>query len=138
MSAATIQAALDQRLYDSQNALIDIAWEGKPYTPAQDTPHLKPTMLARTSAPQGAGATGTVLWSGRYQILVNNAVGHGMDDVGAKAEELRQLFRRGTNLTTTDGWSVVVEAVDVPPAIQGDAWLTVPVVVRWWSLEFPT
>lgn len=139
MSAISIQLAFDQLLLNSQNESIEIAWFGRAYTPVIGTPYLSPSMLACTSAPQGAGAGGTILWRGIYQVRLNYPAANGPDDAGQKAEELRRdLFKRGLNLPTTDGWTVVVENTEVPPAIQGDVWLTQPVLVRWWALEFPT
>ncbi|PWC95458.1 phage tail terminator-like protein [Azospirillum sp. TSO5] len=138
MSAISIQTAFDTLLDSSQSAAIDIAWFGRAFTPQIGMPYLRPSMLACTSAPQGAGANGTILWSGRYQLLLNYPAASGPDDAGQKAEELRVVFRRGLNLPTSDGWAVVVENTEVPPPMQGDVWLTQPVLVRWWALEFPT
>ena len=137
MSVAAIQAAFDQRLRDSQGDTIDIAWRGVPYTPVQGMPYLVPSMTARTVAAQGAGANGTRLHSGVYQITVNHAVGSGLGDANATADALIALFPRGANLTTADGRAIVIEMSEARPDLQQDAWLLVPVLVRWWSLEFP-
>lgn len=138
MSAASIQDAFDRRLLASQDDRIDIAWRGVLYTPVQGTPYLAPSMTARSSVAQGAGADGTRLHSGVYQINVNHAAGNGLADANAKADELIGLFPRGANLTTTDGQTIVIEIAEARPDIQQNAWLVVPVLVRWWSLEFPT
>lgn len=134
MSHASIQTVFNTALQTFATAnSLKVAWENVAFDPPRGAIFLSARMSARTSGITGMGANGRVMESGNYQVNVNAPTGLGMTSALAMADLLEVAFKRATSFTTSDSKLVVVKGCQVMPAIVDQQWITVPVLVDWFS-----
>lgn len=132
MSLRDIQTALDNHLSLFQSE--HVAWEGTEYEPLLTQPYLSTRISARSREALGFGADSAIMWQGFYQINVSYPVNEGTGAVYGRVDELIDHFPRGLTLSSGDA-TVKIEMVSPQPTIQEGHWVTVPVLVRWFSTE---
>lgn len=136
MSLSSIQKAFDDYLSLFQTE--DVAWEGTFYAPQIGRPYLAPRMQGRDRNPAGFGADALIRYDGVYQIGVFFPIGEGLERLNVAVDQLMAHFRRGTSLTTADGFVIRIEVPSPPPALQQPDWIMVPVQIRWFCYELPS
>lgn len=134
MSASTIHVAFDTALetFASANSL-KVGWENVAFDPPRGSIFLTVRMSAYTERPIGSGANARAEASGIYQINVHAPPGFGTKPALDMVALIEAAFPRGLNLSTTDSKSVTVRQVTPQPMMVEQQWVTVPVLVDWFS-----
>ncbi|WP_219135375.1 DUF4128 domain-containing protein [Janthinobacterium sp. UMAB-60] len=130
MSQSTIRAALEVALASLAPA-IDIAWQNVPYTPVTGRPYQAAYLLPADPDNHSMG-DGSRQERGIFQVSLLYPPGQGTAAAGARAEMIRELFRRGASFTKGD----VTVQIERTPEIangreDGDRWM-VPVKIRYF------
>lgn len=126
-----IRAALTAQL-NTMTGVPAVAWENSPYTPVVGIPYLKPTILWAESFQAELGVSGANNESGIYQITVNYPLNQGMAPINSMVGKLRSWFKRGTILTY-NGLYVTIRKVSLGPLNTGDAWISQPVSISFYT-----
>lgn len=138
MSAASIQAALDAYLQTLPGIdLTQVAWPNVSFSSTTGVPYLAPKISALTQVNLGPGNHDVVQWKGTYQISCLQPANDGTANLLATVDAVRAIYKRGTTMVTTDGLSVIVELARTIPYQQDGEWLHAPVLVDFFSFEFP-
>ena len=111
--------------------VIDTAWQNVPYTPVTGRPYQAAYLLPAEPNNHSMG-DGLRQESGIFQVSLMYPPGQGTASAGARAEMIRELFRRGASFTKGD----VTVQIERTPEIaggreDGDRWM-VPVKIRWF------
>lgn len=122
-------AALDSHLDAYQST--DVAWENADYKPIVGTPYLKPRFLPAEPEQAALGSTGSNRLGGIYQVSVIHPIGGGSAAAKAQADAIVSQFKRGTQLTRDD-LTIRVDRAWQGPAMDSEAWYTIPVSIRWF------
>jgi hypothetical protein len=136
MSIVNIRAALETRL-NAMSPSLATAWEGVPYTPVTGTPYQQVNLLlAETENPTFGDAMYRV--TGFLQVLLCYPPGTGPKAASARAELVRDQFRRGLGLSS-GGTDVLIDKTPTiaPAIIDGDRY-RVPVTIYFSADIFPS
>lgn len=105
MSTASIRKALETRLAALSPA-VATQYEGVAFQPVNGTPYQRANLLPGQPDNSEQGSQ-NYLEVGVFQVTLCYPLANGTGDVGARAELLRQHFKRGTTMTQ-DGINVIV------------------------------
>jgi hypothetical protein len=109
MSLVLVRKALEKHLA-ALLPVISIAYENASFTPVVGTPYQKVDLLPNSPDNRVMGAS--VYWErGVFQVKLMYPQGSGTAAAGARAELLRNHFRRGTTLAES---GVNVQITDTP------------------------
>lgn len=130
MSQPTIRAVLESALASIKPA-IDTAWQNMPYKPVVDRPYQAAYLLPAEPNNYSMG-DGSRQERGIFQVSLLYPSGQGTTAVGARAEMIAALFRRGASLTK-DGITVQIERTPeiADGRVDDDRWM-VPVKIRYF------
>lgn len=130
MSQPTIRAALETALAGLEPA-IDTAWQNVPYTPVTGRPYQEAYLLPATPENYSMGDSSRQE-RGIFQVSLKYPTGQGTAAVGARAEMIAALFRRGASFTKA---GITVQIEHTPEIADGrdddDRWM-VPVKIRYF------
>jgi len=135
LSVTNITEALNAQLLTYES--VAVAWPNVHYTPVLGVGYLAPRISARTRTGVGEGTDGVVLHQGFYDIAIYEPIGDGVKYLLTKADEIANLFKKGTSLTY-GGTTVICEVPTITPEQSMAGWIQVVVRVPWFVHEFPS
>lgn len=130
MSLVAVRAALETAL-DAMGPALATAWENTPYTPAVGTPYQRVYLLA--AEPDNPEMGGSVIERGFMQVSLCYPLGTGPAAAAARAELIRQTFKRGNAFTASGIVTQVERTPEIAPAMIDDDRFVVPVRVRFFA-----
>lgn len=129
MSLGHIRSALESAV-DGMLPTLPSVHQGEGYDPIVGTPYVEIYLLPALPENPTMG-DGYYRESGILQVTLNYPAGEGTADATARAEAIRELFRRGATFT----YSSTVVVVDRTPAITegegGEGFIALVVRIRW-------
>lgn len=135
MSIAKIRAAFETRLATLSPALAT-AYENGSYAPVAGTPYQRVNLLPNT--PEDAVLGSKIYFErGIFQVTLCYPVGNGPGTAEARAQLVKDLFKRGTSMTQSGLIITVMRAPSAAPAfIDGDRYC-IPLSVRYQAQVSP-
>lgn len=137
MSIENVRAALDGILSDWATAnSVPVAWENLATGSALSAPYVMPFLLPVETVGVGLAIGDNQDFTGIYQISVYTEKGKGTKASRDIVNSLIEAYARGAEveIPVTGGvQKVLIEMSSAAPALDGDAWYTVPVSVRYRS-----
>lgn len=130
MSLVAVRAALESALSAMTPALA-VAWENSPYTPVVGTPYQRVHLLA--AEPDNPEMGGSVIERGFMQVTLCYPLDTGPGAAAARAELIRQTFKRGAAFTASGVTTQIERTPEVSPAMSEDDRFVVPVRVRFFA-----
>lgn len=129
MSFLNISAAMDG-LLNSLNDLPPVAWENLGYKPEKGTLYLRPTLITGDTVQSSLGTNGQDRHIGVYQVDVFSDAGKGKNEAIVMADNIADLFKRGTT-ATYDGQNVVIIQPSRGVSATTDGWYQIPVTITY-------
>lgn len=130
MSQSTIRAALEAALA-SLTPAIDTAWQNVSYTPVTGRPYQAAYLLPAEPANHSMG-DGSRQERGIFQVSLMYPPGQGTAAVGARADMIAALFKRGASFAKGDLTVQIERTPEIADGREdGDRWM-VPVKIRWF------
>lgn len=111
-SEAAVRAAIDTQVQTLTG--YGFSFEGVPYTPVVGTPYVAVQIVGLAEMAVAAGEKAAERWDGFLQVTVYRPQGEGTVPIATARDAVRELFKRGTSLTATDG---TVVRFDTPSSI---------------------
>ena len=135
MSIAKIRTAFDTRLATLSPALA-CAYENKAYAPVAGTPYQRINLLPNT--PEDAVLGSLIYFEiGIFQVTLCYPMGNGPGTAEARAQLVKDLFKRGTSMLQGGVTVTVTRAPSAAPAfIDGDRYC-VPLSMRYQAQVSP-
>lgn len=134
---ADIRAALESRL-NAMSPSFPTAWENAAYTPEIGTPFQWVTLLpAETQNPTFAGIGSELAFEqGIFQVSIYEPRGVGSGAAAARADALRDQFKRGLTLTSGGVNVKIARTPSIAPALLEADWYVVPVSIPYFAHVF--
>lgn len=135
MSIAKIRAAFETRLATLSPALAT-AYENGSYAPVAGTPYQRINLLPNT--PEDAVLGSLIYFEiGIFQVMLCYPMGNGPGTAEARAQLVKDLFKRGTSMVQGGVTVTVMRAPSVAGGfIDGDRYC-VPISIRYQSQVTP-
>lgn len=132
MSYDQIWTALDARaaLFTAGG---DIVSEGDYYDPVEGRPYVLTKLAAYERSPAGVGPDCVIVETGSYMVSLRRPAEEGRGAASELADQVVALFPRSLALVTASGQQISLVSATAMPAIPAGAWLTVPVMIRWFT-----
>ncbi len=130
MSVIKCRAALETAL-NAMTPALSTAWENVEFTPVLGTPYQRCTILFAEPGNDEYGRNYQEL--GFMQVMLYYPHGNGSSDAIARAELLRQTFRRGASFTNSGLTVVISRTPEVKPAFNDGEFYIVPVNIRFYA-----
>lgn len=112
---------------------VPVAWENQTINPALDEPYVMSFLMPVETVEVGRALDDSQDFNGIYQVSVYTEKGKGTATSKAIVGSLLTEFSRG--VTVTIGAQIIrVEMSYASPALDFDAWYTVPVTIRYRSI----
>jgi len=102
------------------------------YKPTKGTTYLRSSLLPAATTSAAIGLDGNDFYSGVYQVDVFSPRGLGAKTAIDMADEVIELFVKGTVLTT-DSFRVKILNGSIQAPLEEPDWYQVPVIVEWFS-----
>lgn len=142
MSLLSIQLRFDARLQAFAAGAVnpahiaDLQIGERVYEPQAGRPYYTGRVMAYTSGPLGIGPNAAHQEAGSYQVSVHRSRAEA-ETALIIASELVAHFKRGTLLPAIAGAPpqppIHIESASEMPAIPAAGWISVPVVIRWFT-----
>lgn len=130
MSVVKVRAALETAVSGMSPAL-STSYENVPFTPVQGTPYQRLNILFAEPGNQEYGANYQEL--GFMQLTLFYPIETGIGAANARAELIRQTFKRGASFTNS-GLTVVIERTpEVKPGVNDGSFYVLPVKIRFYA-----
>jgi hypothetical protein len=143
MSQIAVQTAFDLRMQAFAAGTLKAAHKADlqlgetVYAVKPGTPYYSARLSAYTSEPLGVGPNAVVRERGIYQIGVHRPAAEGSRTALLIAADLVAHFGRGAVISPVPGGAeqlpINVEFATDNPPVSSDGWITVPVMVRWFT-----
>ena len=130
MSTLKCRAALETALA-SMTPALQTAWENFPFSPVIGTPFQRCNILFAEPGNQEYGANYQEL--GYMNVTLYYPHGTGSADIVARAELIRQTFRRGASFTNSGLTVVISRTPEVTPSFNDGEFFVVSVRVRFYA-----
>jgi len=102
------------------------------YKPTKGTPYMRSTLLPAATESAAIGLNGTDFYSGLYQVDVFAPRGLGSKTAIDLADEIVQLFVKGTVLVV-DSFRIRIQNGTIQAPIEDADWYQIPVIIEYFS-----
>ena len=131
MTVAKIRAALEKQLL-SITPSISTAFENTTFTPPANVIYQRAVLLPNTPEDSQI-SSGTYFERGIFQVSIYAPIGKGAGDSEARAQLIKNAFKRGTSLVQAGVTVIITNAPSVATGYpDGDRYIT-PISMRYQS-----
>lgn len=130
MSYTIISGALETKLATWVN-IPTVAYENESYTPIIGTRYLRAYNVPSIAQPNTLGDPGSSLIYGTFYLDLMNPAGEGRGTGDELADELIQVFKKGTVITLT-GLNIHVITSGRETSQSETDWYMIPIRVKYW------
>lgn len=129
MSIQTVRIALEKRIASLLPA-IAISYENATFTPVNGTPYLQINLLPNTPDNSIMGQA-TYFERGIFQVTLAYPLGAGTATAGAKAQAVRDHFKRGVTMVEAGITVIVINTPRIAPAMVDADRYRVPISIEY-------
>lgn len=124
-----IRRALEAQL-DAMTPALATAWENTAYTPTIGTPYQRVALL-RASPDNSMKGPNSRFELGVFQVSLFYPTGAGPALADARAEAVREQFKRTTTLVSGSVRTIITHTPSIAPALADAGWYVVPISIRY-------
>ena len=131
MTISLIRSALETRLLSITPAM-STALENVPFTPASGVPYQRSNLLPNTPD-DGQMASSVYFEKGIFQVMICFPIGTGPGAAEARAQLVKNAFKRGTTLVQSGVTVIIMNQPSVASAMIEEDRFCIPISVRYQS-----